>query len=74
MMPITEPTLNAEIFKILEASEKAKSVQEIADEVKISYAAVMEHLAAIGTIVQLRHETLTDGIHRVEIFRVRGTQ
>jgi hypothetical protein len=70
MKPINEQALHAAIFQILEASEKAKSVQEIADEVKISYGDVMEHLADIGEIVQLRHETLPDGIHRVKIYRV----
>jgi hypothetical protein len=72
MKPKTEPALPATIFEILQASEKAKPVQEIADEVKISYADTMEHLAAIGKNVQLRFLNLPNGVLTVEILRVAG--
>ena len=74
MKTTPKPPLHATVFKILQESEKAKPIQEIADEVKISYADTIEHLAVIGKNVQLRYATLPDGVAVVEIFRVPGAE
>jgi hypothetical protein len=68
MIPMDQPNEPfAIIFEILSAAEKAKSVQEIADELKISYVEAMEHLTAVGKNVQLQYIKLPDGTLTVEI-------
>jgi hypothetical protein len=70
MKPLIDQPLGATTFRVLLACDEAKPVQEIADDVKISYAEVMEHLSAIGENVQLRYVNFPNGVLAVEIFRV----
>jgi hypothetical protein len=58
------------IFELLLASTKAKPIQEIADEVGISYAETEKYLIDIGGNMQLGYTTLPNGVPCVEIYRV----